>query len=352
MAYESTFALVPADRSDPAPSIGGGGGGGGGTTALELDFQTLVKEDLSSAAQTSYKGLTALYTAGGTVPNGSFVVLSYDTGGANPVARVLVPGSPPGVGEVVGLALNAAAVGEQIRVLLEGFGTARWLSVAPAATEVLLNASTTGTTVVGTNFLFRDSGGALNDYTANESNQVVFDSGSAGATWDLRVIGLQFEHSTYSMYDRLGVQLSADGVSWANASVYWWQSSSTTTAPWSTSYGGSAYNSAASTPGWIFPQDITRANGFGWSGGAETVTLAARYLRFTFISDGSSQRPGWNLELTASNHSANGSTPVAVGADIELDSGDLSRCAASGGGGVVAEAAWDDSSNNAVVVRL
>jgi hypothetical protein len=103
------------------------------------------------------------------------------------------------------------------------------------------------------------------------------------------------------MYDRLGVQSSPDGVTWTNVSFAGFRSSATATAPWSSSFG------SPSTPGWIFPRDTSTLSSLGGNP-SQTFDVGQRYVKFTFISDGSVQERGWSLSMNAVDP---GTTPNA-----------------------------------------
>ena len=154
-------------------------------------------------------------------------------------------------------------------------------------TEILLNGSTTGTTSTEKYVNFRDSGGLPNDYTSNELYNITFDAG-VGNTWEMVVTTCEFEHSgSGSMYDRLGVQQSADNITYSNVSLTNFYQSVTSTPPWSTSR-------SSTTDGYIFPTT---------EGGIAGVTnlINSRFIKFYFTSDGSSNRAGWDVQLTASD---------------------------------------------------
>lgn len=157
----------------------------------------------------------------------------------------------------------------------------------PNLTEVKLDTNTSGTTSTEKYVSFRDSGGLPNDYAPNESYNITFDAG-VGNTWEMKTITCSFEHSGSGiMYDRLGLQSSADGVTYQNVSLSDFYQSSTTTPPWSTTR-------SSTTDGYIFPTDQTNIANV-------TYTINSRYIKFFFSSDGSSQRPGWDIVLQTSD---------------------------------------------------
>jgi len=156
--------------------------------------------------------------------------------------------------------------------------------------DILLDNTTNGTTVnITSNTRFRDSG-ADGNYNPNESYDITFVA-PAGTFASFTITDFEFEHSTFAMYDRLGIQSSTDGVTWTNVSFAGFNSSANVTAPWSTSYG------SPQTPGWIFPDSTNDLAGVGNLN--DTFNVGAQYVRFTFVSDGSAQRRGWDLQMNA-----------------------------------------------------
>ena len=162
----------------------------------------------------------------------------------------------------------------------------------PPPSTILLNNSTTGgSTDMAPNqvITFKDSGDD-GDYSSNEYYTFIFNN-TGGQSLELTFNDFTFEHSTYAMYDRLG--LIVDG---QNASIPWMQSSSTSSVPWGASFEGSAWNSSQSSPGWIVPLGPTRAILLGWDDQAPTV-IACTTLKFLFFSDSSVNRAGWDITI-------------------------------------------------------
>jgi hypothetical protein len=163
--------------------------------------------------------------------------------------------------------------------------------------DILLNDTTTGQTFnITTNTRFRDSGGD-SDYQPDESYVATFVA-PEGTTASFTLNSFTFEHSGAVMYDRLGIQGSDDGLSWTNLTLAGFQTSANTTPPYSSSFGGTLYNSSQSINGWILPRDPTIFTEIGGDPLAQ-VNTDYRYLRFWFISDGSAQRAGWDINFTA-----------------------------------------------------
>jgi hypothetical protein len=335
-----------------------------GTTGLsaptEISFlgldPSIVKDPLAGA-QTDYQGTTELYTSGGVIANGQAVVLEY---GASAI-RAIAPASMPSADQVIGIALNATATaGQQVRVLKSGFGSAaRLTEFGPgAAVEVKLDGGTNNQTFTDPRVLFRDSGGLVGDYAVGENYKCVFDAGDGGE-WSVQFVTdpndpatfFSFEHLPPNMYDRLGIQTSSDGTTWTNINVPWMQASAETTAPWSTLYrGGDGSENVSARNGWIVPKDVSRANLNGYVTGVP-VTFNSRYLRFWFFSDGSTNAPGWNIDLTSSSY-VGGPLPVLVDQPVYIDTADLNKVTLTSGGTLIGRTASADASSDSILVRL
>ncbi len=178
--------------------------------------------------------------------------------------------------------------------------------------EVRLDDTTTGTTVelqdvdgagqIASEINFYDSGGAGGGYQPNELYDIVFDVGSGFQT-KLIFNSFGMEHSFSNMFDRLGIQVSNDGINFVNISgIDWLNKSSNSTPPYSNSYAGSNQNSSSSygTDGYIVPEDINQAEIYaGVFVGLFPYTFqtAFRYVKFNFSSDSSAQDVGWDITI-------------------------------------------------------
>jgi hypothetical protein len=166
----------------------------------------------------------------------------------------------------------------------------------PVVTYLVLNAASSGRTVVltsGRTLTFQDSG-QNSDYSNNEAYTVTFDTRGSGAS--CLFSSFTFEHTTSSMYDRLGIAVSGDGTSWSAPQIPWMQTSSSSMYPWGGSYGGNSWNSPGSNNGYIVPKNESRAILLGWDEGA--FTLPQRYIRWGFKSDSSVTAAGWDCRIT------------------------------------------------------
>ena len=359
-AFLSTDNLGPQGPAGPAGADGADGAPASGDVDYTLFDPRAAKDDLSgiyAPAQTGFKGSIETYLAEEQIINGSFVQRYYrpqNAGEPGPSVRVkrIDASNLPDPHEIVGVALDAAAaVGDPVRVLTKGFATANRQTEFADPPEIKLDASTNGRSYSGSQFTFRDSGGAPGDYGNSQSYMVIFDAGAG--TWDIKVNSFDFEHSTSSMYDRLGVRESSDGSTWTNLVVPWMQRSATSSPPYSTSFAGSSWNSSSSDDGWIFPQNTTRAILLGMpSDPYPTISLNSRYIQFWFTSDGSATRPGWDLTLTASNSSGS-ALSVALDTALYIDAANASRVTENSASGLlVAHTGWSDAADDSILVRL
>ena len=176
--------------------------------------------------------------------------------------------------------------------------------------EKLLTNATTGDVVVlqdvdgagtiASEINFRDSGGQGGAYNPSENYTMVFDVGSGFQT-KLIFNDFDTEHGFSSMYDRLGIQVSNDGVNFVNFSgIPWMNKSSNSVAPYSASFAGGNQNSSGSygTDGYIVPEDTNQAQTYdGTATFPYTFQTAFRFVRFTFISDSAVQQQGWDITI-------------------------------------------------------
>ena len=155
--------------------------------------------------------------------------------------------------------------------------------------------------------LFTDDGGLPSDYSTSHSRHATFDAG-AGNKILINIRSFTFEHSTYSMYDRLGITCSntISGLSTSSGNLssadstlsqYLYQSSqSSPSSFWGTSWvsGNGGYGTGG---GWILPNtdgtDVKGNNNSGWIN--TWYEIDARYVRFWFISDGSATEEGFDI---------------------------------------------------------
>ena len=174
----------------------------------------------------------------------------------------------------------------------------RLTNVTDGDVNVLQDIDGAGTIASEINFF--DSGGGGGDYSPNQLYTIDFDVGS-GFQAKLVFNSFEFEHATFAMYDRLGIQVSNDGSTWTNFSgIPWMNTSNTSTPPYSTSYGGlsQSSNNSFGTNGYILPQNEGRAIIYdGTATFPYTFQTSFRYIRFNFISDGSSQADGWDITI-------------------------------------------------------
>ena len=275
------------------PFVNGGGGGG------EIDLTDLAGDTAKSTDLVL--GETELYTAKEAISKGQPVALEIDS-----LIKVTAITSSTAIWRYLGIATNSANAGEAVSVCKKGFCNAKKTTTLQAPEIKLLNPSTHNTAPIGQAFHLKDSGGD-NNYSANETYKITFDCGDNNG-WELIFNDFAFEASTYAMYDRLSIETSNDGVNFSNVSIPWLQTSSTSTPNYSTSFGGASWNSTSSKNGYILPQNTPRAILLGWN--QQPTQITDRYIRFRFISDGSSQFSGWDINLTANSYS--GGTPAVI----------------------------------------
>lgn len=154
---------------------------------------------------------------------------------------------------------------------------------------------------------FTDSGGTGGGYASNENYTYTFDAGSNN-TINMEILAIQFEHSTFAMYDRASIQVSNDGINFSNINVPYFNTSAISTFPYGDSYGGGGSQNN-SPNGWILPQNLATAQALYRNfTGNPSATLPSpliletefRFMRFNFRSDNSAERAGWEIRVFTS----------------------------------------------------
>jgi len=148
---------------------------------------------------------------------------------------------------------------------------------------------------------FADDGGLSSDYSTSHSRHITYDAGLHNYI-HINIRSFEFEHTSYSMYDRLGITCSnsISGLSTSSGNL------STTTSSLSQHLYASSNSSPSSlwgtsfsenNGGWILPSssgtDSKGKNNSGWIN--QWYKINTRYVRFYFKSDGSSTKPGWDI---------------------------------------------------------
>ena len=158
-----------------------------------------------------------------------------------------------------------------------------------------------------------DDGGLSSDYSTSHSRCIIYDAGDGNKIM-INPVNFNTEHSSYSMYDRIGIT-SANTISGlsqpsgnlsmeaSELSQYLYQSSSTNpTTVWGPSWG----NGGNQGDGWIFPSssgtDSKGNNNSGWI--KNWYIIDARYIKIYFKSDGSATEPGWNFRIARQVYTA------------------------------------------------
>ena len=302
------------------------------------------KVDLTSVTTQSRLGYGITFKAGGTIQCGQPVIYNYASG----VATAITAGALPSQHEVIGIALEDAASGASVNVLTQGFGTARRDTTFAASSEtVLLNNITNGTSRQLTNATtFRDSGDNGANYGSSENYSISFDA-TLGYTADVIVNNIGFEHTDFSLYDRLGIQGSNDGVTYVNLSISWLLRSATATPPWGTSYG------SPQTPGYIFPRSQAVAQNLGSGTFPVTINTGYRYIRFYFRSDSSSNDLGWDMTLQPDTPYTTSAITVAEDTPLYLDSADFTKVTTDDTSQIlVGYTAYDNAENDSIFIRI
>ena len=310
------------------------------------------KVDLTSVTSQEKIGGGIKFTAGSNIQCGQPVFYNYSSTG---VVTAVSAGTLPLQHDYIGIALKTVTTGQSVNVLTKGLVTARRDTTYLTSSEtVILNNTSNNTTRNLTNSTtFVDSGDTGGDYTSNENYSITFDA-QAGYTVDIIVNDFQFEHSTYRMYDRLGIQGSNDGVNFNNLSVQWLQKSATSTPTWSSSfYGSNAWNSTGVDNGYILPKDTSRAILLSSGTFPVTINTNYRYIRFYFRSDTSVNDDGWDITLQPNTPYPSNVESVAEGTTLYLDSTDFTKLTTDDTSQiVVGYCAYNNAENDSIFIRV
>ena len=327
----------------------------GGQSATSLNFTGLqgstIKTNLLTATTQTPYGVVERYTMLNNISSGQPCIFDYTSGNI----RASSIGGLPSQHEILGIAVSDTLAGADADILSIGYITARRTSTTvPSSQTVILNNTTNGTLVgLTNNTTFTDSGSGGN-YNSNENYSITFDAGS-GYTVNMTINDFAFEHTTNQMYDRLGVQTSSDGITFTNTTIPFFQKSSTSTPPWSSSFAGSSWNSTASTNGYILPKDTTRAillGGVPNNTFPATITYPTRFVRFYFFSDGSSQDDGWDITLQPNTPYPTSAISVAEGTTLYLDNTDNSKVTTDNTSQIIiGYCAYSDANNDSLLIN-
>jgi hypothetical protein len=269
---------------------------------------------------------TVVYSAGEILAAGQPVALSYEMAANNVVVTTVIrifADTPPYL--VIGVTAAAALAGENVTVILNGICGARfnfdgtWGLVYYTPVQMLLNQdaplSIYDVLVNKGLFQFTDNGGISGNYSNSQNHYKIFDAG-VGRSWNLEFkdTTFLFEHSAGSYYDRLYVEgadaYSDFGNSNTNPVIMPWALGTS-----STNFSSSSPNPSSGAVRNVLPASFNNAvASSGNKAGATSTTVVdpngiiadyeaifhnsgKRFIRFTFISDSSSNYPGWDINL-------------------------------------------------------
>ena len=286
--------------------------------ASNVDISSSIVNVWNTATQVSQAiGTCVEYTAARDISNGT-VCITEISGGKVMAANPQSFQTGAEYEKLIGVALEDASAGSIIKILEEGYCTVRGDPEVGLSGNILLTGGLGGTSgnTFGVNsswpIRFQDSGGSGGNYTSGQTFNITFDAGpsstikiiiDASSSWE-------FEFSTSSMYDRLGFQTSTDGITYTNGDIGGMEQSVNATPPWSTSF-------SSDPSGYIFPKEFDGDDPFSStnpspnddgvqmdlslvnSGTPKVYDLGARYAKFYFLSDGSTNAQGWNFIVSS-----------------------------------------------------
>jgi hypothetical protein len=129
-----------------------------------------------------------------------------------------------------------------------------------------------------------------------------------------------------------------------------WKTANTTI---SNSYWGGKSNSGG---GWIFPISSTQSETAGnWTYHADALNtwhdIKARYVRFTFHSDYSTTRPGWDIDIASSTYVPGGPLNAVIGSQLFVDPTDPTKVSDVSGTLKMGYVAATDATNDCVFMQ-
>ena len=318
-----------------------------------IDFSNLnisaIKADLSQTSQTQY-GRVVTAKASSDIDNGAIVVWDYS---GSELKAKMPAGTTPNQHEIIGIAIEKITSGNIGKVLIYGYATAKIASQTISVVPTLLldgtsNGSTTNVSDVSNATSFQDEGGTINNYSP--SSNYIHTFYNHGGNISLKFINWEFEHTTTSMFDRLGFTVSNDGLTFTNAEFVPFSSNNTeggfnrsinNTAPWSIGRDNGVNTNGyilSKNPGTSFPVNSIINTGY-------------KYVRAYFYSDVSTQSTGWEIEVYGTQ--ATIESPITSGATVFVDPTDLSATSTNNATGLkLGNYVGTDVSNNSVVVFI
>ena len=198
----------------------------------------------------------------------------------------------------IGIALNDALQNEYVNVLTRGDVFCKRISTYPSPTPTNINLNSTTHNYVFNDLyvLFKDDGVDSN-YSAGQHYKLYNKNINDTATWTISINSCGFEHTAYSLYDRLLLWTSDDGEVWTKANLNDWTSTSSTS-----EYGDTPRGSSST------PKNVLQTAAVG-----QNYTLNSRWLRWNFHSDSSSHYSGWEIVILSSEYNpASNPEDVAV----------------------------------------
>lgn len=251
-----------------------------------------IKINTNTDTTQDMKGIIEKYTLSGSTGCyvGQPLMLDYNNTNGNITAKEI--DSINNINELIGISLHQCNVNETVSIMRNGYCTARFQNYNTGntgnndyTTIVKLDSNYDSSsppsiiTMAGNNILFTDSGGTGNNYSDNEDYFIVFDAGT-GYTINWTINSLSFEHGSSSLWDYLKYEVSDDKNNYSNQENNYQK--------------GFHVSSKSETTGNVFPDGTAFITD---NGGTLNYSSEKQYIKFTFHSDTSVDKPGWSILL-------------------------------------------------------
>lgn len=295
-----------------------------------IDFSSIVSEEikvnLSDKKNQAIFGLVCKHVSVSNLKAGQPVIYYCEDN-----TKVSEIGTLPAQRDIAGINLNDVEAGEVAFIMMKGYVNARYSNISIINPQtVLLTDETNGIKKMLTNEIYftNNTGG----YKVGKNYSITFDAG-LGKTIQFTVNDFYFNHSETDMSNRLGIQVSSDGIHYNNISIQWLQRSSNPFPLWSNSFYKDNWSDEQSCNGYIFPSNKERAiqlGGVSSDSFPEQLIIGSRYIRFYFQYNNPESDVSWNIKLHPNVLYSDSDSFLPRDSDVYLDSKDYTKTTLDG----------------------